>query len=136
MLRQQALASVCAMMLWVGGCPKRQELQSVVVYVPAPPPAASAAPTPKTQPVNPQYLVIEEPLPPVPPEPEPDENPPAQNPPAVVHHRRNPAHPAPPAETAEPEEPATPTETPVTPPAEVPALEPRQSSAQETELRQ
>ena len=36
---------------------------------------------------------------------------------------------------AEPDEPAAP-ETPEPPPAEVPALEPRESSAQQTELRQ
>lgn len=122
---------MCAMMLLIGGCPKRQDRPSVVVYVPAHPPAATAVVS--TEPSKPQVLVIEEPAPPPEPEPEPDETRPPQTPEhAASHHRRTPAHAATPAEPDE----TTTQETPETPPAEVPTLEPRESSAQETELRQ
>jgi hypothetical protein len=116
------LATFCTMLLWIGGCPKRQGPASIV-YVPAPPPKASeAAPAPANQ----QVVVIEEQTPP----PEPEETPPPQTPePAAPRPRRHPARTATSTETSTPE-------TPETPPAEVPALEPRQSSAYETELRQ
>ena len=107
----------------------------MVIYVPAPvpPPVQVAAPAPS--PANPQVLVIEEPPPPPEPEPEPEEIPPPQTPePTARHKAKRPAHP----ETATDQNEA-PTaenpETPGTPPAEVPALEPRQSSAQQNELR-
>ena len=67
MLRQEAFASACALMLLMGGCPKRQERQSVVVYVPTTP--AAVAPKPDVS--KPEVLVIEEPAPP--PEPQPPE---------------------------------------------------------------
>ena len=97
----------------------------MVVYVPAPAPAA--APQGASQ----QVMVIEQPPRP----PEPEETPTPQAPePAARHRVRRPAHPDAPTEPDE-----TPTaENPETPeplPAEVPALEPRQSSAQERELR-
>jgi len=104
----------------------------MVVYVPAPVPtpaqvAASAPPATK-----PQVLVIEEPAPPPEPEPEPEETPPPQTPEPTARHRvRHPAHPETPTDQDE----APTVENPETPPAEVPALEPRQSSAQENELR-
>lgn len=125
MLRNGTITSVCALLLWIGGCPKRQDSKSVVVYVPAPPPAAApAAEKPE------EVLVIEQPAPPA--EPEPEENPTPQTTGPPTHPRRRPpAHNEPPAETPE----STEQEIPEPPPAEVPALEPRESSGQETELR-
>jgi outer membrane biosynthesis protein TonB len=120
MLRNGTLTSVCALLLWIGGCPKRQDPKSIVVYVPAQAPAA-APPATKSA-----VMVIEEPAPP----PEPEEIPPPQTPEPTAHRR--------PRRPALPETPTEPNETqeiPETPPAEVPALEPRQTSAQETELR-
>lgn len=102
----------------------------MVVYVPTPPVATANAAKPEEKP---QYVVIEQPLPPEP-EPETDE---APTPPPTgtntVHHHRAPSHPTAPAE---PEQPA-PEEATTPPPAqaEVPTLEPRQSSAQETQAR-
>jgi hypothetical protein len=53
-----------------------------------------------------------------------------------VHHKKNPAHAASPTEPAETEE-ANPQENAATPPAAaVPVLEPRESSARESELKQ
>lgn len=103
----------------------------MVVYVPAQAPRATvqAAPAPAA-PAEQQVLVIEEPAPP--PEPEPAETSPAQTTeePTTQKRTRRPAHP----ETAtEPDE-TSPQGTPETPSTEVPALEPRQSTAQETEL--
>ena len=113
------------MMLWLGGCPKRQERQSVVVYVPTPPAAAAPAPA-RPELSKPEVLVIEEPAPP--PEeasvPQPSSRPPV--------HRRN--SPAPAPQPVEPDEPTTP-DVPAPPPAEVPALESRESTAQESERR-
>jgi outer membrane biosynthesis protein TonB len=120
MVRQGTLASVCALLLWMGGCPKRQDSKSIVVYVPAQAPEA-AAPAAKSQ-----VLVIEEPAPP----PEPEETPPPQTAQPTPPRRR----PARTKTTTEPDDTPAP-ETPEAPPAEVPALEPRESSAQETELR-
>jgi hypothetical protein len=122
MWRNGTVTSVCALLLWMGGCPKRQDTKSIVVYVPAPAPAA-APPAEK-----PQVMVIEEPAPP----PEPEETPPPQTPTPAAHRR-----PRRPARTEAPTEPdeAPPQENPEAPPAEVPALQPRESSAQETELR-
>ena len=128
MPRQLTLASVCALLVWFGACPKRQEPRSIVVYVPAPPPAA-AAPTSG----EPKVLVIEEPAPPA----EAEESPPPENPEPAKNAgggRRSGSHAA--RTTTPPEPDETPTqENPEAPPAEVPALEPRQSSAQENELR-
>jgi outer membrane biosynthesis protein TonB len=93
----------------------------MIVYVPAQAPSAAPATTEKSS-----VLVIEEPPPP----PEPVETP---TPPVVqpTTQRRQQTHTKAPTEH---EESATP-ENPATPPAEVPLLEPRESSAQETELR-
>ena len=116
------LASVCAVLMWIGGCPKRQDLRSTVVYVPAPAPAAAPAEA------KPQVLVIEAPAP----TPEPEETAPAQTPESAGRRRpRAPAHgeaPAEPAPAANPDNPALPS-------APIPALEPRESSAQEAALR-
>lgn len=122
MQRRGSLSLLCAVLLWIGGCPKRQGSQSVVVYVPAQPPPAAQASTPA------QVMVIEEPPPP----PEPEEAPPPQTPEPTAPRR--PRRPARPENPTEPDENPAP-ENPETPPAQVPALEPRQSSAQETELR-
>ena len=124
MSRHGTLASVCALLLWIGGCPRRQGPKSLIVYVPAPAPAA-ALPA-----AEPKVLVIEEPAPPPEPEPEETSVPPTPEP-TPPRRRRGPVRTAAPTE---PDETAT-QENPETPPAEVPALEPRQSSAQETELR-
>lgn len=128
MLRRWSLISICGLIALLGGCQKRQGTQNALVYVPAPAPPPAAA----TTATKPQVLVLEEPPPPPEPEPE-EETPPPQNPePTARHKPKRAAHP----EATEPDE--TPTvenpETPETPPAEVPALEPRQSSAQENEL--
>jgi hypothetical protein len=122
MLRNGTLASVCALLLWMGGCLKRQDTKSMVVYVPAQAPAATP-PAEKSQ-----VLVIEEPAPP----PEPEETPPPQTAQPTAHRRQG--GPARTKTSTEPDETST-QESPETPPAEVPALEPRESSAQETELR-
>ena len=106
----------------MGGCPKRQDTKNVVVYVPAQPPPA-VAPAAKSQ-----VLVIEEPPPP----PEPEETAAPGAPEATPAHR--PRHVARPETASEPDQTST-QEIQETPPAVVPALEPRQSSAQETELR-
>ncbi|MGA2986907.1 MAG: hypothetical protein ABSG32_24160 [Terriglobia bacterium] len=111
-------------MLWIGGCPKRQDPKSIVVYVPAQAPAAEP-PAAKQE-----VLVIEEPAPP--PEPEPAETSPPQTAEPNAHHRTR--HPAHTEAAAEPDEAST-QETPETPPAEIPALEPRESSAQENEIK-
>src|SRR5690349_10259275 len=74
MLRRLLFASVCGLLLTLAGCPKRQSLQSTVVYVPAAPTAATPPPTPAAATTPPKYIVIEEPPPP-PPETEPEELP-------------------------------------------------------------
>lgn len=130
MQRQGALASVCAMLLWMGGCPKRQERQNVVVYVPTTPAVATPA---KPEAAKPEVLVIEEPAPPPEPQPETEETPPPKSGgPRVTHHKPGPSHAAAPAEPDE----NTTEDTPAPPPAAVPALEPRESSSQEAELQQ
>ena len=121
MVWRGTLSSLCALVLWVGGCPKRQG-PARVVYVPTPsPPAAATAPT-----TSPRVLVIEE--------PEPLEAEPASPPAAQTSEPKPPAKHKPPVrtETATP-----PDETPETslPPAEVPALEQRASAVQESALR-
>ncbi len=102
----------------------------MLVYVPAKAPAAAPAATRAA--AEPQVLVIEEPAPPPEPAPEPEETSPPQSPEPTTHRRaRRPPHTE---ATTEPDE-TSPPENPETPPAEVPALEPRESTAQETELR-
>ncbi len=135
MLRRALISSGCSFLLWFAACPKQQGLQSTLVYVPAPPPAAASPATPSTPaPAKPQYIVIQEPPPPLP-EPEPEELPLAQAPEPATHHKaKRPVHSETQADQDETSAAETP-ETPETPPAVVPALEPRQSSAQENELR-
>lgn len=126
MLRRGSISSLCALLLWIGGCPNRQATRSTLVYVPAKAPSAAPA---TAAPAEQQVLVIEEPAPP--PEPEPAKVSPPQNvEPPVQHKARRPAH----AETPTDPDEASPQETPETPPAELPALEPRESTAEETEL--
>jgi len=126
MLRRGSISSLCALLLWIGGCPKRQEPKSIVVYVPAQAPARAPAVAPAA--AESRVLVIEEPAPP----PEPEETPPPPTPePTAPRRRRGPTRTATPNE---PDETST-QENPETPPAEVPALEPRESSAQQNELR-
>ena len=128
MLRRGYVSSLCALLLGIGGCPKRQETRrNTIVYVQAPAPAPAPAAEPSA--TKPQEMVIEEPPPPA---PEPEETPPPPTPePAPPHRSRHAPHPETPPEPDE--NPAS--ENPETQPAEVPALEPRQSTAQETELR-
>ncbi len=117
------IASVCALALWIGACPRRQGPASAVVYVPAQAMAPNAA---EANP--PSVWVIEEPAPP----PEPEATPPPTTPqPTPQRHitRHEPA-----TTSAEPDDTST-QEVPETPPAEVPALEPQESSAQENNLR-
>ena len=131
MLRRVSLIPICVLLLLVDGCQKRLGPQSLLVYVPAPAPPPAAAPAA----VKPQVLVLEEPPPPPEPEPEEEETPPPQNPEPTTHHKpKHAAHPEASTETDETPAVENP-ETTETPPAEVPALEPRQSSAQENELR-
>jgi len=121
MVRRGTLSSLCALVLWMGGCPKRQG-PTRVVYVPAPtPPAAATAPT-----TSPRVLVIEEPA--------PVEAEPAAPPVAQASEEKPPAKHKPPVRT---ETATSQDETPETspPPAEVPALEQRASAAQESALR-
>lgn len=135
MSRRLILSLLCAFLLLLAGCPKRQGQQSELVYIPAPKPApaqvAAASPAPST----PQVLVIEEPPPPPPqPEPEQEEETPApQTPePASKHKPKHAAH----TDSAADQQDETPAEeTPEAPPPAVPALEPRQSSAEENEQK-
>lgn len=115
---------MCALALWIGGCPKRQGPASVVVYVPA----QALAPAPAPAANSSDVLVIEEPAPP--PAPEATHTPPPKQPDS--HHR-----PSGQVQTITPPKPddTDTQESPETPPAEVPALEPQESSAQETVLR-
>lgn len=124
MPRHGTLASICALLLWFGGCPKRQETRSVVVYVPPQPPAPS---TPAEE--KPQVLVIAEPAPP--PAPEAVTPPPSGETAgngAQTGKRRRPA-------PAEADQTSTQDNPEPAPAVEVPALEPRESSAQQAELR-
>jgi len=111
----------------LGGCPKRQETKNVVVYVPA------QAPTAELPPEKSQVLVIEEPAPP----PEPQEAPLPQTPGSAKTTpvgRRGGSRPAHGETPSEPDATST-AANPEAPPAEVPAIEPRESSAQADELK-
>jgi hypothetical protein len=112
------LFSVCGLALFIFGCPKRQPTR--VVYVPSQPPAASSADTAPSG-----VLVIEEPAPAETEQAAPPE--PAEPEPGPTRRRRRTTPPplTEPAE-AEPEE---------SQPTEVPALEPRESPAQQAALR-
>jgi hypothetical protein len=110
---------VCGLALLIFGCPKRQTTPRVV-YVPAPPAAAEQRPEPAGG-----TLVIQEPAPPeIKPEVIVEEAPPEGKP---VRTRRRPAvSEQPPSETSDETAPA----------AGLPALEPRESPAQQTAQRQ
>ena len=119
-MKERTLYSVCGLAVLIFGCPKRQ-MTPRIVYVPAPPaPTAAAKPAPPSG-----SLVIQEPAPP---EPQPvviiEEPPPEEKP--VPRHRR----------PAVPEQKANEPAQDETPPAEVPALEPRETPAQQTAQRQ
>jgi len=126
MSRHGTLASVCALLVWIGGCPKRQQPNGIVVYVPAPAPAAAPATSEL------EVLVIEEPAP-QPKEVKETPPPEVQEPPKNTTSGRR-THAARTTPPPEPDETFTPDNL-AAPPAEVPALEPRQSSAQETDLK-
>ncbi len=128
-VKREALGSICGLLLFIGACPKRQTTPRIV-YVPAPPPTASHAAAVPAE--SPRTMVIEEPAPP--PEPEETEaKKTTEDQKAPPRHRKVLR-----TETPHPsdEPPAEPTgETPEPPPALVPTLEPRESSAQESTLR-
>jgi hypothetical protein len=117
-LKHSALYSICSVALFIFGCPKRQTSPRLI-YVPAPPPAASVPSEPASG-----TLVI--------PAPQPAETveavpaPEAAKPKPVRRRRR--ASPTE-AETPEPSPQAAPSE------AAVPALEARESPQQQGELR-
>jgi len=125
MLRRGFLLLLSVLVLLMGGCAKRQG-PARIVYVSTPAPPAVAT-TPKT---SPEVMVIEEPAPPQ----EPEENNSSQ--PTEPKPEEQKKHPARVDAPAEPAEVPAPAETPEPPPAEVPVLAPRESSAQEAALRQ
>ncbi len=128
-VKREALASICGLLLFLGACPKRQTTPGIV-YVPAPPPAPSRAPSAQAE--NPRTLVIEEPAPP--PEPEETEaKKTTEDQKAPPRHRKVLRTEMPHSSDETPAESAG--ETPEPPPAPVPTLEPRESSAQESTLR-
>jgi outer membrane biosynthesis protein TonB len=104
------------------GCPKRQTTRRLI-YVPQPPPAATAPEQGEGS------LVIQEPPPPP---PEIVEEAPTEEVPAEKPVRRRPR----PARAGVPTPAEVGSELDEAPPAEVPALEPRESPAQEVALRQ
>ncbi len=123
-VKSGALPTICGLVLFIGACPKRQTTPRIV-YVPAPPPAASE------QIQNQDTMVIEEPAPPAPAEetvaaPSQGEKP-APRRRKVLRTETPHASDETPAESTG--------ETPEPPAAPVPALEPRESSAQESTLR-
>ena len=127
MLRSGSVTSLCALALWMGGCPKRQG-PARIVYVPSSAPPSLTV-TPKAAPA---FLVIAEPETP----PEPPEEP---TPPPVAADPKPAPRPRRPVRTDAAVEPAEPPAAPDTgepPPAEVPALAPRESTEQEAALRQ
>lgn len=106
------------MAVLIFGCPKRQTSPRLI-YVPAPPPAASEPSQPASG-----TLVIQEPAPPETVEAAPPPPPPAPKP---VQRRRRPAS----AEAETPEQPAEPAAAEPT----VPSLEPRESPQEQNTLR-
>lgn len=113
----------CSLALFIGGCPKRQA-PSRIVYVPSPAPAATQAPIAEGAPA----MVIEEPAPPEPAATPPPET--STNKATADKPKRAPRKAPPPADTE------TTTETTEPPPTpQVPSLEPRESSAEEADLR-
>ena len=122
-MRSRTLFSFCGLAMLMWGCPKRQTAPRLV-YVPAPAPAASSEKTPAA---SNGTLVIQQPAPEEPPpviieEEEPPEAKPAPR-------RRRPAPAA--ATETDTQEDAAPQPAP-----EVPALEPRESAAQQSAQRQ
>jgi hypothetical protein len=117
------------LLLLIGACPKRQTMKSTIVFVPTKPPAAQPAEQSSKEQA---MLVIEEPAPPPEPQPEPEANAPAPaTQPPAPRRSSGQAHAK---TTTEPDEPV-PAEAPDTEPVIVPTIEPRESSAQQTELR-
>jgi len=123
MWRRASLSSFCALALWIGGCPKRQG-PSRIVFVPAHAPQATTAPA-----ENAQVLVIEEPA--------PVEEEPVSPPPTQTAEPKTPAKSRPRVRTdAAPADDSAAPDASLPPPVEVPALEPRESTAQAAALRQ
>jgi outer membrane biosynthesis protein TonB len=117
-LKRELLSSACGLALFIGGCLKRQAPPRII-YVAAPPAAAAPASS-----APPESLVIEEPAPPPPPGEKVAAPEPSPPPPPITRRRRT-------LRTEPPPE----AETPEAPAAEVPALEPHETSAQESALR-
>lgn len=112
-------AGVSCLALIIGGCPKRQTVTRVVYM---PPPPASAAPANEA---SSGTLLIEEPAPPEPVvQPVPEKTP--EQPPKITPRRRA-------TETEGLPSPETSSEEPS--PAEVPALEPHQTTEQQSDLK-
>jgi hypothetical protein len=125
MLRRGFLLLLCVLILLMGGCATRQG-PARIVYVSTPAPPAVGT-TPSTLP---GVMVIEEPSPPQ----EPEENNSSQaTEPKPLEQKKQPARVDAPAEPVEVQ---APPETPEPPPAAVPALAPRESTAEEASLRQ
>jgi hypothetical protein len=123
-MKRNALPSVFSLALFLGGCPKRQTAPNLV-YVPSPPPAAVSA---RVQ--SGGTLVIEEPAPPEAPEQPPQVAP--QEPPAPKPAPRPRRRAVTPESASEAEPTAESSDQTAAP---VPALEPRESPQQESELR-
>ncbi len=122
-MRSRTLYSVCGLAVLIWGCPKRQTTPRVV-FVSQSPPATEQMPA-----ASPGALIIQEPAPPEPPQPVIIEQPaaPEEKPP---QHKRRPTA----AGRAETETPAD--DNPAQAAPEVPALEQRESAAQQTAQRQ
>jgi hypothetical protein len=115
----RSAAGVSCLALIIGGCPHRQTVTRVV-YTPPPPAAAG----PDAQ-ASSGTLLIAEPAPPEPvAEPAPEETP--APPPKPTPRRRTTESETPPAPQAGSEE---------TPPAEVPAIQPHETSEQQNDLK-
>jgi len=126
-LKRELLISVCAVLLLETGCPKRQAA-SRLVYVPAPP-SASVPNVPQAT----DAVIISEPEPPA---EEARTTEPAdtglETTPRHIVRRRRPG-------TARPDAPSEAEDVPAAPqppPAEVPALEPHETPAEQARLRQ
>ncbi|HET7840816.1 MAG TPA: hypothetical protein VFM21_04385 [Terriglobia bacterium] len=122
-MRSRTLYSVCGLAVLIWGCPKRQTTPRVVFVSPAP------AATEQKPAASTGALVIQEPPPPEPPPPVIVEEPAAPEE-KLPQRRRRPTSPG----RAETE--AAPEDAPATASPEVPALEQRESAAQQTAQRQ
>jgi hypothetical protein len=131
MLRRVSIIWVSALALLLSGCVKRHGPQNMVVFVPAPPPAAHSATELPTS--NSDVMVIEEPAPPPQTEAEDEEVPQPQTPEPTLHRRTH--HLPRPEATTETDEHPPPQDDAETPSADVPVLAPRKSTSEETELR-